>query len=162
MSFSFSSSTDCWTCSNRILCTRRQRKVWIQHSANCKSSVMLTSSNFFFTLSLLYRKIYLRGREAHYFTVSKIIIFLQIVSHVVQLKVESHFEYLSHRILWTVKTPLVYLTCRLTILTGFALHSMRWGPARTHPVTNVCQCVCLVSKRHFCCSAVPLACKRSI
>lgn len=76
-----------------------------------------------------------------------------------QLKDESHFESLSHRIWWTVKNPVVYLTCRLTISTGFALRSMRWGPARTHPVTNVCQCVCLVSKRHFCCNAVPLACK---
>lgn len=126
-------STDCWTCSNRILCTRRQRKVWIQHSANCKFYV-----NFLYFITFVQEDI------------------LQIVSYVVQLEVES----LSHRMWWTVKTPLGYLTCRLAISTGFALHSMRWGPACTHPVKQVCQYVCLVIKRLFCCNAVPSSCKR--
>lgn len=148
-SFFLLTLTDCWTCSNRILCTRRQRKVWIKYSANGKSVSLclneLYLSLLVYFITFLYRKtLYLRGRETHYFVVLFYFIFLQNVTGVsFNQEFESKVESLSHSMWWTVKTPLVYLTCRLTILMGFALRSMRWGLACTHPVWNVCQYVCL-------------------
>lgn len=148
VSFFLLTLTDCWTRSNRILCTRRQRKVWIKYSANGKS-VSLYLKELYFSLLVYFITFFVqediickRERDifcSHFYLIS-FYKMLQVWGLIRSLN--QRFN-LFHSMWWTVKTPLAYLTCRLTILMGFALRSMRWGLACAHPVRNVWQCVCV-------------------